>query len=80
VLEEAKPSPTDAGQPGIVKRKFDITPQFGGTDGLFTIRSDSAAIIKDVVKWIKGNSTTLGGQAIPRRCPVTTSTTARSRR
>lgn len=65
VLEEAKPSPTDAGQPGIVKRKFDITPQFGGTDVLFTIRSDSAAIIKDVVKWIKGNSTTLGGQAIP---------------
>jgi hypothetical protein len=64
-LEEAKPSPTDAGQPGIVKRKFDITPQLGGTDVLFTIRSDSAAIIKDVVKWIKGNSTTLGGQAIP---------------
>jgi hypothetical protein len=53
-LEEAKPSPTDAGQAGIVKRKFDITPQIGGIDVLFTIRSDSAAIIKDVIKVDQG--------------------------
>lgn len=64
-VEEAKPAPTDAGQPGIVKRKFDITPLLGGTDVLFTIRSDSTAIIKDVMKWLKGNSTTLAGQPIP---------------
>jgi hypothetical protein len=64
-LEEAKVSPTDAGQAGIVKRKFDITPQLGGTDVLFTVRGDSAAIVNDVTRWIKGNSTTLGGQAIP---------------
>ena len=64
-LEEAKPSPTDAGQAGIVKRKFNITPQLGGTDVLFTIRSDSAAVVSDVMEWIKGNSSTLGGQAIP---------------
>jgi hypothetical protein len=64
-LEEAKPAPTDVGQVGIVKRKFHIGVQLGGTDVLFTIRSDDARIIKDVVKWLKGNSTTLAGQPTP---------------
>lgn len=64
-IEEAKASPTGAGQPGIVKRKFDITPQIGGNDVLFTIRSDSSVIAQDVLKWLRGNSTTLNGQSIP---------------
>lgn len=64
-LEEAKASPTDAGQPGIVKRKFDITPMIGGNDVLFTIRSDDSAHVQDVLKWLRGNSSTLNGQAIP---------------
>jgi hypothetical protein len=71
-LEEAKAAPTDAGQLGIVKRKFDISPQIGGTDILFTVRSDSAAILADVSKWLRGNTTTLNGQAIaPPKLPVT---------
>jgi hypothetical protein len=71
-LEEAKAAPTDAGQVGIVKRKFDIPPQIGGTDVLFTIRSDSAAIIHDVSVWLHGLSSTLGGQSIPPpKLPIT---------
>jgi hypothetical protein len=64
VLEEAKPSPTDAGQPGIVKRKFDITPQLGGTDVLFTVRSDNVTIVQNVNKWLRGETTTLNGQTV----------------
>jgi hypothetical protein len=64
VLEEAQPSPTDAGQPGIVKRKFDITPQLGGTDILITARSDTMANITDVLNWLNG-SNTLAGQSVP---------------
>ena len=55
-LEEAKVAPTDAGQPGIVKRKFDIPPQIGGNDMLFTIRSDDLKIIQDVLRWLRGAS------------------------
>lgn len=61
VLEEAVPSPTDAGQPGIVKRKFAIDPQLGGTDILITARSDTRANAADVLDWLKGSNTLAGG-------------------
>jgi hypothetical protein len=64
VLEEAVPSPTDAGQVGIVKRKFDFTPQLGGTDILITARSDNRANAADALNWLKG-SNTLAGEAVP---------------
>ena len=64
VLEEAVPSPTDAGQPGIVKRKFDFTPELGGTDILITVRSDTNANIVDVLDWLNGSGT-LAGEAVP---------------
>jgi hypothetical protein len=64
VLEEAVPAPTDAGQPGIVKRKFDFTPELGGTDILITARSDVRANAADVLDWLKG-SNTLAGEAVP---------------
>ncbi|HEX5401042.1 MAG TPA: hypothetical protein VFX16_01930 [Pseudonocardiaceae bacterium] len=64
VLEEAVPAPTDAGQPGIVKRKFDITPQLGGTDMLITVRSDVRANAADVLNWLRGSGT-LAGVATP---------------
>jgi hypothetical protein len=64
VLEEAKPAPTDAGQAGIVKRKFDFPPQIGGTDILLTVKSDTMANITDVLSWLAG-SNTLAGTATP---------------
>jgi hypothetical protein len=64
VLEEAVPAPTDAGQVGIVKRKFDFPPQIGGTDILITARSDTMANITDVLDWLAG-SNTLAGTATP---------------
>lgn len=64
VLEEAVPSPTDAGQPGIVKRKFDFPPKLGGTDILITVRSDTRANAADVLNWL-GGSNTLAGQSVP---------------
>ncbi|HEX3589097.1 MAG TPA: hypothetical protein VHV74_05645 [Pseudonocardiaceae bacterium] len=64
VLEEAKPAPTDAGQPGIVKRKFDFTPQLGGSDVLLTVRSDNSDNITDVLAWLQG-SNTLAGTSVP---------------
>jgi hypothetical protein len=64
VLEEAVASPTDAGQAGIVKRKFDFTPELGGTDILITARSDTSANLTDVLDWLNG-SNTLAGEAVP---------------
>jgi hypothetical protein len=64
-LEEAKAAPTDAGQAGIVKRKFDITPMIGGSDVLFTIRSDDSAIVQDVLRYLRSASSTLNGVSVP---------------
>lgn len=64
VLEEAVPSPTDAGQAGIVKRKFDFTPELGGTDILINVRSDTMANATDVLDWL-GGSNTLAGESVP---------------
>jgi hypothetical protein len=64
VLEEAVPSPTDAGQPGIVKRKFVATPELGGTDILINVRSDKMANATDVLNWL-GGSNTLAGVSVP---------------
>jgi hypothetical protein len=70
-LEEAKAAPTDAGQAGIVKRKFDIPPQIGGNDLVFTIRSDDLAVTSEVATWLRGGSSTLNGQTIaPPTLPV----------
>jgi hypothetical protein len=63
-LEEAVPSPTDAGQAGIVKRKFDFTPELGGTDILITARSDKRTNAADALNWLKG-SNTLAGESVP---------------
>jgi hypothetical protein len=70
-LEEAKAAPTDSGQPGIVKRKFDITPQIGGNDIIFTIRSDNLQTTAEVATWLRGASSTLNGQTItPPQLPM----------
>ena len=61
-LEEAVPSPTDVGQPGITKRKWNIPVRIEGNDLLFTVRSDDPANITDVLSWLNG-SNRLAGQA-----------------
>jgi hypothetical protein len=62
-LEEAVPTTTDVGQPGIVKRKFNIPVRIEGNDLLFTVRSDDPNRITDVLNWLNG-SNTLAGRAI----------------
>jgi hypothetical protein len=63
-LEEAVPGPTDVGQPGITKRKWNVPLRIESNDMLFTIRSDSSANISDVLSWLNG-SNRLGGQTTP---------------
>jgi hypothetical protein len=64
-LEEAVPSPTDVVSGGtIVKDRFDVPVTIEQNDLLFHMRSDSLAILGDVLNWLEG-SNTLGGNAIP---------------
>jgi hypothetical protein len=63
VLEEAVPSPTDMGQPGITKRKFNVPVRIENNDLLFTVRSDNAGNISDVLNWLNG-SNRLAGQTV----------------
>ncbi|MDQ2902261.1 MAG: hypothetical protein M3Y81_01740 [Chloroflexota bacterium] len=64
VLEEAVPSPTDFGVPGITKRLFKVPVQIERNDMLFIMRSDSLANITDVSNWLKG-SNTLNNRSVP---------------
>ncbi len=63
-VEEAVPSPTDVGQPGITKRKFNVPVRIEGNDLLFTLRSDSPSNITNVLNWLNG-SNTLAGRSTP---------------
>jgi len=63
-LEEAVPSPTDVGQPGITKRKFNVPVRIESNDMLFTVRSDNAGNISDVLNWLNG-SNRLRGANVP---------------
>jgi hypothetical protein len=64
VLEEAVPSPTDVGQPGIAKRKFNVPVRIEQNDLLFTIRGDNNAFLGDILNWL-GGSNTLAGRPTP---------------
>jgi hypothetical protein len=63
VLEEAVPGPTDVSplNPGITKERFEVPVQIEANDMLLTLRSDSTAIIDDVLNWLSGGSSTLAG-------------------
>jgi hypothetical protein len=64
-LEEAVPGPTDVSQanPGIRKLRFNVGVAIERNDLLFTLRSDNAAFLTDVLAWL-GGSGTLRGQAV----------------
>jgi hypothetical protein len=65
-LEEAQPAPTDvaAGNPGVGKLRFNVPVQIEANDMLLTLRSDSSAIIDDVLSWLGGGSSTLNGRPV----------------
>jgi hypothetical protein len=65
VLQEAVPGPTDVSpnNPGVSKLRYNIDVAIESNDILFTLRSDNASILADVVAWF-GGSNVLGGRAI----------------
>jgi hypothetical protein len=66
VLEEAVPGPTDVSplNPGVTKERFAVPVQIEANDVLLTLRSDSTAIIDDVLNWLSGGSSTLAGAEV----------------
>src|SRR5262249_39385573 len=65
-LEEAIPSPTDvsAVNPGITKKTFNVPVVIEANELLFTIRSDNATNVWDVLAFL-GGSDMLAGQKTP---------------
>ena len=59
VLEEAVPGPTDVSpaNPGVSKLRYNVDVAIEGNDMLFTLRSDNASILADVVAWFGGSNT-----------------------
>jgi hypothetical protein len=57
VLEEAQPSPTDvrSGSP-VTKQRFNVPVRIETNDLLFTLRSDSSAILTNVFNWLQGSN------------------------
>jgi len=62
-LEEAVPSPTDSGQPGITKLRYNVPVRIESNDLCITLRSDSPSVISMVLAWFAG-SDQIGGHAI----------------
>src|SRR5487761_1391896 len=65
VLEEAQAGPTDVSpsNPGVRKRRYNVDVVIESNDMLFTLRSDKAGILKDVLAWF-GGSNKLNGHAV----------------
>ena len=65
VLEEAQVGPTDVStaNPGIRKRRYNVDVVLESNDMLFTLRSDKAGILTDVLAWF-GGSNKLNGHAV----------------
>ncbi|SEK59664.1 DUF7405 family protein [Streptacidiphilus jiangxiensis] len=66
VLEEAVPGPTDVSpaNPGVTKDRFDVPVVIEDNDLLFTLRSDRADNLRDVLAWF-GGSGRLAGRPEP---------------
>jgi hypothetical protein len=66
VLEEAVPGPTDvsSANPDIVKERFNVPVKIEGNDVMLELRSDSPAVIQDIINYING-ATRLNGQPVP---------------
>ena len=62
VLEEAVASPTDV--PNQTKKTHNVRVRIEANDVLFTLRSDSSALLANISAWIAG-SNNLNGRAVP---------------
>jgi hypothetical protein len=63
-LEEAVPNPTDAGQPGITKLRYNVPVRIESNDLCITLRSDNPSVISMVLAWFAG-SDQIGGHTVP---------------
>ena len=65
-FEEAQPGPTDVSpeNPGVSKERFTVPVEIEANDMVLMLRSDSSAVIDDVLAWVLGESTTLGGATV----------------
>jgi hypothetical protein len=65
-LEEAVPGPTDVGpaNPGVTKQSFDVPVTIEDNDIVVVLRSDSSAIIAEVLDYLVGGRATLGGRPV----------------
>jgi hypothetical protein len=65
-LEEAVPGPTDVGpaNPGVRKRTFNVAVRIEDNDMVLILRSDSTAILSDVLAYLVGARATLGGRHV----------------
>ncbi|MFD5428562.1 hypothetical protein [Streptomyces sp. NPDC127084] len=81
VLEEAVAGPTDVSpaNPRITKRRFNVPVAIEGNDLLFTLRSDNAANIQDVLGWLGGSNRLAGrSQVSPLLSDLLTFTSSRA--
>jgi hypothetical protein len=64
VLEEAVASPTDVvSGNGITKERFNVPVRIESNDVLFTLRSDSSALLANIANWVAG-SNDLNGRTV----------------
>jgi hypothetical protein len=65
-LQEAVPGPTDVSpeNPEVSKLRFNVPVQIESNDVLVTLRSDSTAVIDDVLAWLSGESSALAGENV----------------
>jgi hypothetical protein len=65
-LEEAVPGPTDVGpaNPGVSKPTFDVPVVIEANDIVLMLRSDSTAILVDVLDYLVGGRATLAGRRV----------------
>jgi hypothetical protein len=67
-LEEAVAGPTDVGaaNPGVVKQTFQVPVAIESNDMLLMLRSDSSRVIGEVLAYLTGHGTRLGGRTVAR--------------
>ncbi|MEN3306329.1 MAG: hypothetical protein V7603_2531 [Micromonosporaceae bacterium] len=72
VLEEAVVGPTDVhpSNPGISKLTFNVPVRIEHNDLLFTLRSDNADVLADVLAWLGGSNRLKGAALASPRVPI----------
>jgi len=65
-LEEAVPGPTDVSpsNPGVSKQTFDVPVAIESNDLVVVLRSDSSAILGEVLEYLVGGRASLGGRRV----------------